>query len=69
MVTEEDVAMVDYFYNERGDVTRWGSWAQRKPDIKKEYPELIEALDAIEKNERQVKRIIKYMEDEIGVLC
>jgi len=50
---------------EKGDITRWGEWEERKADIEKEYPELIDALNRLIIAERTLKAIV----DMIGNDC
>jgi len=57
--------MICYFLKEKGDITRWGEWEERKADIEKEYPELIDALNRLIIAERTLKAIV----DMIGNDC
>lgn len=59
MVTDEDRAMLDYFINEKGDITRWCRWEERKPVIAAEMPELIAALDAVDAAEQMLATIMR----------
>ena len=60
-VTEDDLNMIAYFILERGNITRWSQWEERKPVIAKEFPELLAALDALTVAERTVRAIVQNM--------
>jgi len=59
MMTENDKTMIDYFFNDLGDIERWSSWEDRKGDIAAEYPELIAALDNLTVAERTLRAVVK----------
>lgn len=63
-VTEEDRLMVDYFIREKGDITRWSAWEQRKPVIAAEYPELIAALKQVTIAERTLDAVVERFVEE-----
>ena len=44
-LTEGDYNMVIYFWQEKGDITRWSSWEEKKPLFEKYHPELIKAMN------------------------
>jgi len=44
-ITDEDLDMVRYFWEEKGDVTRWVQWKEKLPLLRKQYPELVDAVD------------------------
>jgi len=58
-MTENDKTMIDYFFNDLGDIERWSSWEDRKGDIAAEYPELIAALDNLTVAERTLRAVVK----------
>jgi hypothetical protein len=64
MVTELDKNMIDYFLNEMGDIERWSSWDDRKPDIAAEYPELIAALDQLKIAKRTLSAVARAFLDD-----
>jgi len=43
-LTEEDYASIVYFWMEKGDITRWSEWEDRKGLFQYYHPELIEAM-------------------------
>jgi hypothetical protein len=58
-LSDEDKSMIRYFIQEKGDVTRWCDWEERKSQVEKEYPELIEVLNKIETYERLLKAVLE----------
>lgn len=58
-MTQDDLNMIAYFILERGDITRWSQWEERKPVIVKEFPELLAALDALTVAEQTVRSIVQ----------
>ena len=44
-LTEEDINMAIYFLKEKGDITRWCGWEDRKKVFAKEFPMLFIALE------------------------
>jgi hypothetical protein len=60
-ITDEDINLLQYFHA-KGDLTRWGSWAARKPVIAKKYPELIAAMDALVVAKRTLDAIVESLE-------
>lgn len=61
-VTEEDVLMVSYFLKEKGDITRWSSWKDRKKVILKKYPALGDAISRLASAEQTLKMVVDGME-------
>jgi len=56
-MTEEDVRIIQYFWEEKGDIERWCDWEQKKKTLPKElrrawrkYKESIEHLNLVVKN-------------------
>ncbi len=64
MVTDDDKRMICHFIREKGDITRWTDWEERKADIGVEYPELIAALDNLIIAERTLNAIVLKISDE-----
>jgi hypothetical protein len=64
MVTEDDINMIDYFINQKGDITRWCHWEKRKEEIEKEYPELIAALNNLTIAERTLNAVVKNITNQ-----
>lgn len=42
---EEAVSMVKYFWNHKGDITRWVGWQKWEPWFRKNRPEITDAYD------------------------
>lgn len=63
-VTNEDIRMVKYFYLEKGDITRWNKWGERCEVIRKEYPELIHAIEKEMIYKRWAKHQIERLEEK-----
>lgn len=61
VITEEDLAMVKYFIREKGDVTRWIDWEEKKNAIFQFYPELRTALHNLERAELELKHVLEGM--------
>lgn len=57
-ITYGDIMMIDHYINERGDITRWSSWEDRKEDIMNEFPELVTALQSKDIIEKTIERIV-----------
>jgi len=54
-ITQEDLNMVKYYIEEKGDVTRWSGWEEKKDAIQSFYPELHHALHNLAKAELDLK--------------
>lgn len=61
---ESDYAMVQYFYEEKGDIERWSEWENKKPLFKKYNPELIKAIKKVKKAEWKLSKVIDNLEPE-----
>lgn len=44
-ITQEDRNSLRYFHEEKGDITRWVNWEDKKELFFEEYPELRTAID------------------------
>lgn len=64
MITEQDINMIIYFAEEKGDIERWSEWESRKEEIGKVYPELIPAIKAKVIAERTLQAIINSIKAE-----
>ncbi len=42
-ITEGDIEMVKYFWQEKGDLERWTEWEKKRTSFKCEYPVLYDA--------------------------
>lgn len=59
VITEEDRRMVKYFLEEKGDVTRWCDWEEKKEALFTLYPELHTALFNLDVAERTLKHVVE----------
>ena len=57
-LTDEDKAMISYFIGEKGDITRWCDWEDKKHVVEKELPELIDALRRLDSAEKTLSAIV-----------
>ena len=62
-MNESDIEMIRYFWEEKGDITRWTSWEDRKPEIKKYHPGLVYAVEQIEFLSRVLDAIVRNLEE------
>jgi len=61
MITQDDRNMVVYFMTEKGDITRWCAWEEKKEEIFKEFPQLEKALKDVTLAEDYLQFVIdKY---------
>lgn len=67
MITDSDRNAIVYFIKEKGDITRWCDWKEKKEEIEKKYPELIAALKNVTIAERTLAAVVKTIEDDIIV--
>lgn len=59
MFNEEDYDMLCYFYFEKGDITRWSSWEEKKPFLKETNRALYDAFERLESAQRTVHALMK----------
>lgn len=64
-ITQEDINMICYFLKEKSDITRWSEWKTRKEIITNEFPELVEAINNLEIDEKTLNRIVDNISDKI----
>ena len=60
-LTEEDIRMLKYFWVEMGNLGRWSGWDEALPSIKKQVPELLEALKKRDDSILEISRIIQSL--------
>ena len=60
-LTAEDIRMLKYFWVEMGNLGRWSGWNEALPSIKKQIPELLEALKKREDSILEISRIIQSL--------
>ncbi len=65
-VTDDDRNMIAYFLQEKGDIERWSGWEDRKADIGRVYPELIDALDRLKIAERTLDAVVDRIAQEVS---
>jgi hypothetical protein len=63
MLTASDYAAVRYFILDKGDVTRWVGWREKRPLFEQQHPELIKALRDLEASERILKAVVESLPD------
>lgn len=62
MTTREDMRnMLDYFWNEKGDIERWSSF--NRDELMKEYPEVIICWDNYKNAEKILSAVIRGLEE------
>lgn len=59
MWNSEDYDMLCYFYFEKGDITRWAGWEEKKPFLKQANRALYDALDRLESAQATVHALMK----------
>jgi hypothetical protein len=57
-LTEEDLNMLDYFWNQKEDIERWSSWKERRPIIQQSHPEIVRAWDDYQTARRMLTAVI-----------
>lgn len=60
-LTSEDKSSIQYFWEEKGDLTRWTGWKEKLDIIKSEYPELVRAVENLTIAERTISAIVKVI--------
>ena len=63
-LSNEDIRMIKYFWEERGDLERWVSWLEKVPLFEKECPELIKAWRDYLMSKRILDIIVESLEEE-----
>ncbi len=66
MITDSDKRSILYFIREKGDITRWCAWKEKKDEIKREYPKLIKALKKIKKAEKKIGKVLDNLSETLG---
>ena len=61
-LTNEDIRMIQYFYLEKGDLTRWSQWEEKLPLIEKQFPGLVHVLRLIEGYEVMLREYIEGLD-------
>ena len=63
-LTNDDLNMIVYFHREKGDLTRWCDWENKKDQIKVEFPELIAAHDNLIVAKRTINAIVENISND-----
>ena len=61
-ITEDDIRMVKYFWDEKGDVKRWAEWNEHLADFEKEFPELVKVVQDYDMAKKILNAVIKGIE-------
>ncbi len=61
MITDEDLRVIQYFWEEKGDLTRWAHWEEKLPLLREKYPELVYAWEDHVKAEVLLNFIVKEL--------
>ena len=67
-LTEEDISCLQYFHQEKRDMTRWVGWEEAAPLIKEQYPHLWDAHQRMLSAERTLDIIVKSLDEMVDVL-
>ncbi len=59
VITEEDRRTIRYFVQEKGDITRWSEWDEKKDAIFATWPQLRVALHNLDVAERNLDMIVE----------
>lgn len=60
-ITDEDRGCLEYFHEEKGDITRWCDWEDMKPVFQEEHPELITAMESVRIANLTLNSIVKVV--------
>ena len=61
-ITEDDIWKVKYFHTEKGDITRWVHWDDKKSLFEKQFPELIDAMKRAHIAEKTLDAIVNNLD-------
>lgn len=45
VITEQDLASIRFFWEEKEDVERWIQWKDKLPLLREQHPELVDAVE------------------------
>jgi len=60
-LTADDYDAIEYFHREKGDITRWSRWEERKPIIREIHPELVDAIERLTAAERTLLAVVEFV--------
>jgi len=63
-LTLEDIRLFNYFYNDKGDLTKWSDWKRLKPIFRKEHPLLMGMIEDQELRETTIRTLIENMVEQ-----
>ena len=63
--SDADVGQALYFIREKGDVTRWCGWEEKRALVFQRYPELHAATQGLDAAEKTLKRICESIDEEL----
>ena len=64
-LSDQDKAMIVYFWEEKGDLTRWCSWEEKKPMVEEEFPELIKALKDFDIAKKMISLTVRSISETV----
>ena len=64
-LTDEDKSLIRYFWEEKGDITRFGSWEKVKPALRREFPEILKAWEDLNTAKRTLSRLVKKFDYDV----
>lgn len=62
----EDYIMVEYFWEEYGDIRQWSDWYKKRSLFKEKHPELVQAMENLITAESALSTIVKVLILEYG---
>lgn len=66
MITPDDYNMVQYFWEEKNDFTRYCGWAKIEPEFRAKHPEFFIAYDAMRDARRNFNQVLKSIVEKHG---
>ncbi len=58
-LTSSDIETMAYFILERGDVTRWSQWKQKKDLVAEQFPMILRALQELGYAEARLRAAVE----------
>jgi hypothetical protein len=65
MITYTHLDMLVYFWEEKGDVTRYCEWERMQPELQRKYPEIIKAWNDYLASRRTLTAVLHYALDHL----
>lgn len=60
--TSEEIGALKYFWQEKGDVTRYVGWKQLQPKLAEHHPEVLAALSNLKVAYKTVSAVISVLD-------